>query len=58
MERDDKVNKSLLFRGWTVIRFWGKDIIKKPDECLKVIEETIFDNMMAENNPTVDEKLF
>ena len=48
----------MLFRGWTVIRFWGKDIIKKTDECLKVIEETIFDNMMAENNPTVDEKLF
>lgn len=55
MERDDEVNKALLFRGWTVIRFWGKDIIKKPNECLKVIEETIFDNMMAERNSNVDD---
>lgn len=22
-ERDDEINKALLFRGWTVIRFWG-----------------------------------
>ena len=26
MERDDEVNKKLLFMGWTVIRFWGDDI--------------------------------
>lgn len=35
-------NKELLFLGWTVIRFWGKDVIKKTDYCIKVIEETIF----------------
>ena len=29
--------------GWTVIRFWGKDIKKNTDECVRVIEETIFD---------------
>lgn len=23
-ERDDEVNKKLLFEGWTVIRFWGE----------------------------------
>lgn len=28
-ERDGIVNKELLFLGWTVIRFWGKDVIKK-----------------------------
>lgn len=38
LERDDEVNKQLMFMGWTVIRFWGKDIIKKTDECVKVIE--------------------
>lgn len=32
--------------GWTVIRFWGKDIKKNPDECIRVIEETIFDLKM------------
>ena len=55
MERDEEVIKALLFRGWTVIRFWGKDIMKKPDECLEVIEETIFDNMMAERNSAGDD---
>lgn len=48
MEHDDIVNKKLLYQGWTVIRFWGKDILKKPDECVKVIEEAIFDNSLRE----------
>lgn len=43
MQRDDQINKELLFRGWTVIRFWGKEILKKTDECVKVIEEMIFE---------------
>ncbi|MCM1283159.1 MAG: very short patch repair endonuclease [Muribaculaceae bacterium] len=41
-ERDDEVNKQLLFQGWTVIRFWGDEIKKNVDECVQVIEETIF----------------
>ena len=45
-ERDDEINKKLLFMGWTVIRFWGKDIKKNTDECVKVIEEAIFDMQM------------
>lgn len=36
-ERDDAVNKRLLYEGWTVIRFWGTDIQKHTDECVKVI---------------------
>ena len=44
MERDEEVNKQLMFLGWTVIRFWGKDLLKDTDECIKVIEETIFEN--------------
>lgn len=43
IKRDDDINKQLMFLGWTVIRFWGKDIIKNTDNCVKVIEETIFD---------------
>lgn len=46
MERDDEINKRLLFLGWTVIRFWGKDILKNTDECVRVIEEAIFDNKL------------
>lgn len=47
-ERDDEVNKRLLFEGWTVIRFWGRDIQKNIDECMKVIEETIWDIKIQE----------
>ncbi|MBR2045040.1 MAG: very short patch repair endonuclease [Agathobacter sp.] len=49
-ERDDQVNKSLLFQGWTVIRFWGNDIKKNVDGCVKVIEECIWDIKMQDNN--------
>lgn len=49
IERDDEINKKLLFMGWTVIRFWGDDIKKNTDACIKVIEETIFDIKIGEN---------
>lgn len=48
--RDDEVNKQLLFMGWTVIRFWGKEIMKNTDECVRVIEETVFDIKMEVND--------
>lgn len=47
-QRDDEVNKQLLFMGWTVIRFWGNEIKKNSEQCVKVVEETIFDLMMEE----------
>lgn len=43
MERDREKDKALLFEGWTVVHFWGKEILKNTDECVKVIEEIIFD---------------
>jgi DNA mismatch endonuclease (patch repair protein) len=43
IQRDRDKDQKLLYLGWTVIHFWGKDIIKNTDNCLKVIEETIFD---------------
>lgn len=47
-ERDDEINKKLLFMGWTVLRFWGAEIKKDTDECVKVIEETIFEIELAD----------
>ena len=41
--RDWETDKKLLYLGWTVIHFWGQDILKKTDECIQVIEETIWD---------------
>lgn len=48
-EHDEQVNKKLAFMGWTVIRFWGDDIKKNTDDCIRVIEETIFDIKIGEN---------
>ena len=47
-ERDDEINKRLSFEGWTVLRFWGEDIKKHTDECVKIIEETIFDQNISD----------
>ena len=41
--RDYENDKKLLFLGYTVIHFWGQDITKHTDECLQVIEESIWD---------------
>ena len=48
--RDEEINKQLKFMGWTVIRFWGKDIKKDVEQCVKVIEETIFEIMLNEKD--------
>lgn len=45
IEHDDEVNKKLLFENWTVIRFWGEDIKKRTEECIKVVEEAIHDSL-------------
>lgn len=48
--RDDEVNKRLSYMGWTVIRFWGKDILKNPAECVQVVKEAIFDIAICEED--------
>lgn len=50
-EHDDEINKALLFRGWTVIRFWGKDILKNTDECVRVVEEAVFETFLSDDDP-------
>lgn len=42
--RDQEINQQLNFLGWTVVRFLGKEILNNTDECIKVIEETIFES--------------
>lgn len=46
IERDEEINKQLMFQGWTVIRFWGREIIKDVDACVNVIEEMVFELKM------------
>ncbi len=50
IDHDNEVNKALLFMGWTVIRFWGNDIKKDIEGCVKVIEETILDLKILESD--------
>lgn len=38
MARDAEVNTALEEAGWRVLRFWGHDLKKKPDQCADVIE--------------------
>ena len=54
-KRDNEINKKLLFLGWTVIRFWGKDIMKNTDECIRVIEETIFELKISEDTEDMED---
>lgn len=49
MARDSEVEKELQYLGWKVIRFWGKDIKKNPEECVQVIQEAIFDELFEKS---------
>ena len=56
MERDNENNKQLFYMGWIVIRFWGNEIIKNTDECVRVIEECIFEQEIYSWDDIGDEK--
>lgn len=41
MQRDIEVNKQLNDLGWTVLRFWGKEIKKNTTQCADIIERAV-----------------
>lgn len=41
MERDKEVTAALEADGWTVLRFWGRDIKKNLSECADTIEKAV-----------------
>ena len=41
IQRDVEVNKQLTADGWTVLRFWGRNIEKNLFLCVKKVEQTI-----------------
>ena len=47
MERDRETEQALRFQEWTVLRFWGDDIRKHTDDCIRVVEEAIFDQKIG-----------
>ncbi len=49
IERDKEVNETLRSEGWTVIRFWGKEIQKDVKACADKIE-TVLRSRPESNN--------
>ena len=42
--------KNIALLGWTVIRFWGNEIKKRPEFCLKAVEECIMEKKVDAYN--------
>ena len=43
MKHDREIEAQLKGMGWTVLRFWSKDVLKHTDECVRVIDEAVKD---------------
>ena len=41
MARDREVNEHLQAQGWKVLRFFGKQIQRNVDECVRIIAQTV-----------------
>jgi len=50
MDRDRETDRRLRGLGWTVIRFWGSEIRKDINRCVKEIEDEIFYKMIMQHN--------
>lgn len=51
IRRDIIVNLTLQEQGWTVLRFWGKQVEKELDDCVAQIKEAL----LSENIPMAAE---
>lgn len=54
-KRDEEINKELIYEGWTVVRFWGKDIKKYLDECVKMIDDIVWEQKFEETGDDLEE---
>ena len=50
MERDIENEQALRAMEWTVIRFWGTDIMKHTDECVNTVDEAVFEQIVNEHS--------
>lgn len=50
MERDGNINRELESMGWTVLRFWSRDVQKNTDECLRTVDEMVFDRKLQNSD--------
>ena len=44
IQRDVEVNEKLQNEGWTVLRFWGKEIEKNAQKCINQVIDKIDEN--------------
>lgn len=42
MKRDRRNDADLTGMGWTVLRFWSKDVLKHPEQCLQTVTDAVF----------------
>lgn len=45
MSRDERVDRLLEAGGWTVLRFWGREIIKNTDACVETVIDAVYDSI-------------
>lgn len=50
MERDKENDQALFCLEWTVLRFWGKDILKHTDECVRAVDEAVFGRIVGDGH--------
>lgn len=53
--RDRRIDKQLEDAGWTVLHFWGNDILKDVDSCVKKIGDKILERLVVENRGNKDD---
>lgn len=53
MARDRRVDRELAALDWTVIRFWGSEIKKDLEGCVKEIEAAAFEKMISDADTIV-----
>jgi DNA mismatch endonuclease (patch repair protein) len=41
IQRDEVVNEKLKDEGWTILRFWGREIQKELDKCIAIVERSL-----------------
>lgn len=46
MERDLENEKALRYQDWIVLRFWGEDIQKHTAECVRTVDEAVFERKL------------
>ena len=53
IQRDLEVNQELEKQGWTVLRFWGKDIQQSIENCVSIIHKAL--NMNIQEKISIEE---